>query len=134
MTLNQLKMHNIAPRGIAATCVPTSICFATGASYYDVEEILLREQPGVYRPDHKTNQGVFVNRLLGSARLMLGHKFIRYPFPRVHLRSFLNMIGMGTYLVNIPRHMFVVKDCEVFDLNNVNLNSLCLEVWKVEKA
>jgi hypothetical protein len=133
MTLNQLRMHNIAPRGIRGTCAPTSICFATGASYYDVEEVLLREQPGNYRPDIAGNRGVDSIKLFGAERKLFGHKFTRDLFPAMTIRYFVSRWKTGTYLLVIPRHMLVIQNGEIFDLNNTNLNSIVLAKWMVEK-
>ena len=132
MTINQLKMHNIAPRGIAATCVPTSICFATGVSYYDVEEVLVREQPKCYRPDHVTNSGVNTLKLFGASRKIWGHHFVNLFINRdISVFSFTRKYLHGTFLVTRRGHMFVVKDGEVFDLNTIQFSATVVEAWEV---
>jgi hypothetical protein len=137
MTLTQLAMHNIAPRGINATCVPTSLCFVTGRSYQDVEHILVTEQPKSYRPDIKGNRGVDTCGLLGKVRNLLGHRF-------VHVAGFGNYTvgwlsthspyNSGTYIVQIDRHVLVIKDGVIYDLQPTNLSSKVLNFWKVEKS
>lgn len=126
-------MHNLAPRGIRATCVPTSICFATGSSYYDVEEVLVREQPNVYRPDIQGNRGVITEKFLGNERKLFGHKFTRVSTQVMRLYDFCRKFANGTYLVRRKGHMFVVKDGEVFDLLNHDWMTPILDAWKVEK-
>lgn len=137
MNLNQLAMVNIAPRGIRGTCVPTSLCFVTGSSYYDVEEVLTREQPRTYRPDIKGNRGVDSLKLLGQSRNLFGFKFTKINFAgRIghRLYSLRDSLTVGTYVVTVPHHMLVLKDGQIYDLSNTSLNAVILNVWKVEKA
>lgn len=134
MNLNQLTMLNIAPRGIAATCVPTSICFATGSCYHDVEEVLVREQPKNYRPDIKGNRGVDSEKLLGKSRTIFGHKFTKMDAKIPYLGQLPSRLDSGTYLVTVPGHMLVVKNNQIFDLSRTAVNATVRGVWKVEKA
>ena len=136
MTVNQLKMQNLAPRGIRATCVPTSICFVTGVCYQDVEYLLMKEQPNTYRPDIQGNRGVRTEKFLGRKRVVFGHKFecvISFP-DTITLAGFLRRHTLGTYLVCKRGHAFVVKDGEVFDLGNYDYSDTLFFAWKVEKV
>jgi hypothetical protein len=132
MNLNQLKMHNLAPRGIRATCVPTSLCFVTGVSYQDIEYLLVREQPKTYRPEIAGNKGVNTQMLLGNQRVMFGHRFTAVSGSG-SLLSFIGKYSVGTYLVCVPRHMLVVQNGQMFDLANTQYSSTITNVWKVEK-
>jgi hypothetical protein len=134
MTINQLKIQNLAPRGIRGTCVPTSICFVTGVSYQDVEYLLVREQPKLYRPEIRGNRGVDTGALLGRQRTMFGHRFILVPIEGCTLMYILSKFSVGTYLVHVNGHVLVVKDGEVYDLVNTNMATKVVNVWKVEKV
>ena len=135
MTVTQLLMHNLAPRGITATCVPTTICFCTGASYYDVEEVLVREQPKNYRPDLRGNKGVHTDQLLRESRVLFGHKFTRASFsPRgFTVDGFIRTHPRGLFLLRIHKHVFAVKDGVVYDLCNTNMREQVFAAWQVEK-
>ncbi len=137
MTVNQLQMQNLAPRGIKGTCVPTSLCFITGASYYDVEEILMREQPRNYRPDIKGNGGVNTFGLLGKGRTLFGHRFtlVRQHNRRAEtIADFRYENPTGTFLVCIHGHAFVIKDGVGFDLIETYWKNWLVAAWKVEKV
>jgi len=135
MLLTQLQMHNVAPRGVKACCVPTSLCFLTGADYQDVEYILTREQPKNYRPDLKTNGGVFTEKLLGQCRKLFGHLFTSVGAQRGDtVYSFKTRYPTGTYLLQIRRHVFVLKDGIYYDLCATNHHDKLYGAWKVEKV
>ena len=133
MTINQLAMHNVAPRGIAGSCVPTSIVFATGVSYYDVEEVLFHEQPRNWKPDLRGNSGVETHKLFGHTRKIFGHTFTKVTHWYSVYETSQRLLN-GTYLVRIHRHVFVIKDGQVFDLNETRWTEKVLDVWKVEKT
>lgn len=133
MTLNQLKMHNVAPRGVRGSCVPTSLCFVTGAPYQDIEYVLVQEQPKNYRPDVQSNGGVYTIKLLGNERKMFGHKFTKVSTEFLRLYDFVRRYSKGTFLVTKKHHAFVVKDGEVFDLNQHDFMDTIIVAWKVEK-
>jgi hypothetical protein len=129
-------MHNLAPRGIRGTCVPTSIRFVTGADYIDIEDVLVREQPGNYKPDIKGNLGVDSRKLLGESRVLFGFKFTKVclSWPNMSIQKAAMIYSTGTYLVIVPKHMLVIKDGAVYDLADTNTTRVpILGMWKVEK-
>jgi hypothetical protein len=132
VTINQLKMINLAPRGIRATCVPTSLCFVTESCYQDVDHLIQTEQARYRRGD-----GVVTTSFLGEEKNVFGYKFTKLtditPGTR-RLYSIQKELGQGTYVITIPRHMLVLKDGQFFDLCTTNPNSIVHHVWHVAKA
>lgn len=132
MTLNQHAMLQVVPRGKFGACVPTAIAFVTGRNYYDVEEVVEREQPK-FRPDTKSNKGVYTAQFLGNERVLCGHRFVRLPSFEVpkRLADFVAGHPKGSYLVRRHRHVYIVKDGQVFDGQSDSFRHEVLEVWKV---
>jgi hypothetical protein len=134
MTLNQLKMFNLSPRGIRGTCVPTSLAFLTGACYQDIEHILVREQPKIYRPEISGNGGVFTQTLLGPSRKLFGHLFTKiYAHPST-LYRFQMHYKTGSYLLCVHKHALVLKEGEFFDLKPTRVNEAIQCAWEVTKT
>ena len=133
MTLNQLAIHNVAPRGVAGSCVPTSLAFTTGSCYQDIEYVLISEQPELYRPDIKGNNGVDTVRLLGTSRILFGHRFTMVGSRGLRLMDLKESFPTGTYLVRVQSHLLVLKEGEIYDLANKKPKTEVLTMWKVEK-
>ena len=72
ITVDQLTLINLVPRSHHGCCVLAAICFTTGTNYFDVEEVVQREQPA-FRPEVKGKGGVNTDKLLGSKRRLFGH-------------------------------------------------------------
>jgi hypothetical protein len=129
MTINQLRVQNLAPRGVRGCCVPTSICFVTGVTYQDVDYVL-KKQITNYREGY----GVYTEKFLGEQKILFGYRFTKLDWCSVNVWRFRTHVGnQGTYLVCIKRHMFVVKDGDFFDLCTTNDFAQVLNAWKVEK-
>jgi hypothetical protein len=134
MNLRQLQMHNLAPRGIRATCVPTSLCFVTGESYQDIDHLIESSQARYHR-----GKGVVTDTFLGDGKTIFGYKFsriykARYKNEAKRLVEIRHLYPTGTFIVNIPHHMMVLKDGEFYDLCTTNLQDYATDVWLVEKA
>jgi hypothetical protein len=132
ITVDQLTLLNLVPRGKSGTCVLAAICFVTGTNYFDVEELIQREQP-TFRPDLKAGRGVYANKLFGHSRHLFGHTFTKLTDPVLTLDDFLRRHPTGTYLVCRKRHAFVIKDGKVFDwFSNTDRYDI-LFGWEVKK-
>lgn len=133
ITVDQLTLINLVPRSHHGCCVLAAICFTTGTNYFDVEEVVQREQPS-FRPEIKAGGGVNAAKLLGHGRRLFGHTFTLLEHPRMSLDAFLRNHSIGTYVCCRRGHMFVIKDGKVYDwLNNTSRFDVLLS-WKVEKA
>ena len=69
ITVNQLKMINIAPRGrITGDCVIRALAFIcqAKAAFDAIESFVMNEQPH-FRPDWKDSGGVYTDKLLARA-------------------------------------------------------------------
>jgi hypothetical protein len=132
ISLNQHKLLQVLPRGKFGACVPLAIAFLTGRNYYDVEEVIEREQPK-YRPDIKSNAGVNTMKFLGDERVLCGHRFVRLPQFDVpsRLADFLVRHPTGSFLIRRNRHVYSVKDGQVFDVQTDSFYQTILEAWKV---
>lgn len=133
ITVDQLALLNLVPRGKSGCCVLAALRFTTGADYFDIEELVQREQPH-FRPDLKTSGGVFTDKLLGQQRCLFGHRFIKVVEGRVPLNVFRGHFPTGTFLVRRKRHAFVIKDGKVFDWFDNTDRCDILAAWKVEKV
>lgn len=132
MTLNQLKMANLAPRGVRGCCVPTALCFVTGECYQDIDSFLKTS----WAP-YKRGKGVNVNTVFGNACQIFGYKIVKQTQIKEgyeRLWSLREKLPTGTYLVSNRGHMFVMKDGEFFDYNKTNINDIVYGVWEVVKA
>jgi len=134
ITIQQLQMHNVAPRGVTGSCVPTALCFLTGAHYQDVEYVLTKEQPETYRPDIKGNGGVLTHALLKKSRKLFGHLFTSVSGTKITVGTLTKYYPTGTYLVTRPRHAFVLKDGVIYDGVPIKHKETVTGLWKVEKA
>ena len=134
MTLNQLAMLKVVPREKHGSCVPTAIAFVTNTNYFDVEELIEREQKN-FRSEVKNNPGVRTSSFLGNERKLFGHQFTRLPSTMVpeRLGNFIGRYSVGTFLVRRHRHVYVVKDGEVFDGRDDSFRHPVLEAWAVRK-
>ena len=133
ITVDQLTLINLVPRSHHGCCVLAAICFTTGTNYFDVEEVVQREQPA-FRPEVKGKGGVNTDKLLGKCRRLFGHTFTSLNEPVMELSSFLRRHPTGTFIVRRKRHAFVVKNGKVYDwLNNADRYDV-LQAWQVEKA
>ena len=133
ITVDQLTLINLVPRSHHGCCVLAAICFTTGTNYFDVEEVVQREQPN-FRPEVKGKGGVNTDKLFGSKRRLFGYTFIRLNEPVMELSSFLRRHTAGTFVVRRKRHAFVVKDGKVYDWRNDADRYDVLDAWQVEKA
>jgi hypothetical protein len=135
MTLNQLAMLKVVPRGRFGACVPTAVAFITGANYFDVEDFIRREQPD-HRPDIKSGKGVYTDKLFGKLRVLFGHQFLKMPDVEVvgSLHIFVKYHNDGDYLVCNRNHAYVVRNGQVFDGRNDTFNYPIRDVWKVRKV
>ena len=133
ITVDQLTLINLVPRSHHGCCVLAAICFTTGTNYFDVEEVVQREQPN-FRPEVKGQGGVRTDKLFGSSRRLFGHPFTKLNEPVMSLDVILRRHPTGTFVVRRKRHAFVVKDGKVYDwLNNADRYDV-LDAWQVEKA
>ena len=112
--------------------------FATGASYWDVDNFLQALYPK-YKPHNKTTSGIPAYELLGNVKVLFGHKFtkvvrVNNKTDWLSLYSFIHDNLVGTFFVCKPHHAFVVKDGDVYDLNDVDYSAPVDGAWKVEKV
>ncbi len=133
ITVDQLTLINLVPRSHYGCCVLAAICFTTGTNYFDVEEVVQREQPS-FRPEVKGKGGVNTDKLFGRVRRLFGHTFTHLNEPVMSLDDFLQRHPTGTFIVRRRRHAFVVRNGKVYDwLNNADRYDV-LDAWVVEKA
>lgn len=134
MTLAQLKISKVVPRGKHGSCVPAAISFATGANFHDVEALINREQPS-FRPDFKTGGGVRTDKLLGKSRRLFDHTFTEIDIGQRDclLQKFCLNQPKGTFLVRREGHAYVVRDGKVFDWFDNTHKHFVLQAWRVEK-
>ena len=133
ITVDQLTLINLVPRSHHGCCVLAAICFTTGTNYFDVEEVVQREQPR-FRPEVKGQGGVQTDKLFGKSRRLFGHTFTKLNEPVMELRAFLRRHPTGTFVVRRKRHAFVVKDGKVYDWRDDAGRYDVLDAWSVEKA
>ena len=138
ITVNQLKMINIAPRGrITGDCVIRALAFIcqAKAAFDAIESFVMNEQPH-FRPDRKDSGGVYTDKLLKDSRKLFGHTFSRVSlaYQGQSLQAFTKYYGVGTYLVCNNNHAFVVKDGEIFDANPIKWHQPVRGAWKAEET
>jgi len=90
-----------------------------------------------YKPQNKTSDGIPAFELLASNPALFGCRFTRVVRPNlldrwISLYSFIRDNLSGTFFVCKPRHAFVVKDGDVYDLNEVDYSSPVDGAWRVE--
>ena len=100
ITVDQLTLINLVPRSHHGCCVLAAICFTTGTNYFDVEEVVQREQPA-FRPEVKGKGGVNTDKLLGKSRRLFGYTFTSLDEPIMELSSFLRRHPTGTFIVRL---------------------------------
>lgn len=131
MTLATRHMQTIGPRDRKSDCVLLALHFITGAPYDDLEEIAIREQQ--YKPYVRC--GIYIEKLLREERKLFGTNFKQLLFPKFHrVWSLQKEHPIGTFLVQINRHVFVLKDGVIYDGCGENLNAIVIKVWAAEKV
>ncbi len=132
ITVNQLAMINLAPRGVKACCVPTTLKFLTGECYQDIVSVL-----GFHLAKFREGEGVQSTQFFGTSKVVFGHRFTEvYNVLRDHRISVSQArckFSEGSYYVRVPRHAFALREGQIFDLSNTGIMTPVLNVWKVEK-
>lgn len=162
MTLNALQMLNLRPRNRSGgDCVVLALTFATGLPYDDVEDYIRNCHSRYMAPTGTKAHGVCTHSVFKNEFTILTHKLVKVydsyralcdwaaahpmrqvsargwncePQPDFTVADFIQQNPIGTFIVTIKRHAFVVKDGKQFDGCDTKLSAGVENVWKVIPA